>query len=103
MLSYFDINYDTLEEDNDFEKYINFFPSLFNGNVYDSTVSFLFGSRNTFAFVIVLGIISCLYLHLKYHKIYYVIGSIYFYLSLVFTFSKTALVLSFILLCAYYL
>lgn len=87
----------------DFEKYINFFPSLFNGNVYDSTVSFLFGSRNTFAFVIVLGIISCLYLHLKYRKIYYVIGSIYFYLSLVFTFSKTALILSFILLCAYYL
>lgn len=54
MLSYFDINYDTLEEDNDFEKYINniinveLFTKLFQRQDIHTTISDINNYYNMF-------------------------------------------------------
>ena len=84
----------------EFNNYLNFFTNLSSGDIYSATVMSFFGHRNVYGLVLFLGIISLIYLHYLDKKFYWYILITFLCLNMVFTMSKTPILLTaFVIVC----
>lgn len=84
----------------EYDNYLNFLSSFSSGDIYSSTTMSFFGHRNVYGLVLFLGVISLLYLHYLNKKFYWYILIVFLCLNMVFTLSKTPILLTaFILVC----
>ena len=83
-------------------RYIDFIKHLSSpSELYDYTAFSFYAYRNSYGFVLFLGLVASLFLHLRRHKYYWFIAYGFIYLNLIFTLCKTALILGLLLLLLY--
>ncbi len=83
-------------------RYIEFIKKLSSpSELYDYAIFSFFAYRNSYGFVLFLGLIASLFLHSRRHKYYWFIVFGFIYLNLIFTLCKTALILGLLFLLLY--
>ncbi len=83
-------------------RYIDFVKHLSSpSELYDYTTFSFYAYRNSYGFILFLGLVASLFLHLRRHKYYWFVVYGFIYLNLIFTLCKTALILGMFLLLLY--
>ena len=84
--------------------YINFFKYLLSDNKLTNYITHsAFANRNSYGITLFIGICSCLYLHTKFKKFYFLIIAAFIHINIWFTLCKTANILGLILIISYLL
>lgn len=83
------------------DNYVGFLTHFGQEDMYQYTASSFFAYRNSYGFVVFLGIVTSLFMHFMNKKWYWFLLTGFFYLALCFTMCKTAMVLGLVLVLAY--
>lgn len=82
-------------------KYLIFYKHLFDQELYHTSISSVFTTKNSYATVLFIGILACVILHCFYRKWYYLAISGYIFINIIHTISKAIIILSGVLLLGY--
>lgn len=85
------------------ETYFNFVKNIGKGNSYTYVVQSWLIHRNSYGICLFMGITASLYIHFLTKRWPFLVAALFFYINIIFTLCKTALILGFVLLVFYLL
>ena len=83
------------------DRYFLLYKNLIHGELYHASIPSFFETKNEYAVVLFIALLSGLYLHHYYRKWFYLIASLYAFINIVHTLSKQMILLGAVVLIAY--
>ena len=82
-------------------KYFIFYKHLFDSELYHCSIQSIFATKNSYAAVLMIGLIAGIILHSQYHKWWYLAITGYMFINIVHTISKAIIIMGLFVIFAY--